>query len=126
MLSKIVRPSRTVFTMVEKLSSCSNISADSLATSVPLPIATPIAAFLSAGASFTPSPVIDATLPIFFRVSTMRTFCSGNTLAYTLTSFTILSNSWSLRFSRSDPVRATIFSSSVRLISRAIATAVSL
>ena len=49
-------------TTVEKLSSVKIISADSFATSVPLiPIAQPISAFLSAGASFTPSPVIATT-----------------------------------------------------------------
>ena len=93
MLSNMVRPSRTALIMVAKLSSCRSISADSFATSVPLPMATPIAAFLSAGASLTPSPVMDATLPVCLRASTMRTFCSGNTLAYTLISLTMSRNS---------------------------------
>eukprot|EP00966_Prymnesium_polylepis_P201365 4665973-Prymnesium_polylepis.1 len=50
--------------MVAKLSSASTMSAASLATSVPeMPIAMPILACLSAGASLTPSPVIAGTSP---------------------------------------------------------------
>ena len=46
--------------MVAKLSSVSTIEAASLDTSLPvIPIATPISACFSAGASFTPSPVMD-------------------------------------------------------------------
>jgi len=48
--------------MVEKLSSARIISEASLATSVPeIPMAIPILAYLRAGASLTPSPVIAAT-----------------------------------------------------------------
>src|SRR6266851_2340478 len=50
-------PSSTAFSIVAKLESASTMSAASFATSVPLPIATPISAFFRAGASFTPSPV---------------------------------------------------------------------
>ena len=50
--------------MVAKLSSVRIITAASFETSVPvIPIATPMSAALSAGASFTPSPVIATTLP---------------------------------------------------------------
>ena len=50
--------------MVAKLSSVRIISAASLVTSVPvMPIATPMSAGVSAGASLTPSPVIATTLP---------------------------------------------------------------
>ena len=64
MLSKMPRPSRTAETMVEKLSSARIIFADSFVTSVPvMPIATPISADLTAGASLTPSPVIATILP---------------------------------------------------------------
>src|SRR6476469_4709335 len=50
--------------MEAKLSPVRTISAASLETSVPLiPIATPTSACLSAGASLTPSPVMDTTLP---------------------------------------------------------------
>ena len=44
--------------MVAKLSSVNVMSAAPLATSVPLPIAQPMSAAFSAGASLTPSPVI--------------------------------------------------------------------
>ena len=58
------RPSRTAATMVAKLSSSSTRLAASRATSVPMPpIATPISARASAGASFTPSPVIATISP---------------------------------------------------------------
>jgi hypothetical protein len=51
-------------TIDAKLSSTKIISAASLATSVHfIDIATPTSAFLSAGASFTPSPVIATICP---------------------------------------------------------------
>ena len=79
MLSKMRRPSRTAWTMVAKLSSSSVIAAASRATSVPpLPIATPISARLSAGASLTPSPVMATNSPLRCSASTMRIFCSGS------------------------------------------------
>ena len=50
--------------MVAKLSSVRIITAASLETSVPvMPMATPMSAFLSAGASFTPSPVMATMWP---------------------------------------------------------------
>ena len=52
----------------------------SLATSVPIfPIATPMSARLSAGASFTPSPVTATTSPCCFSKFTMRSLSSGST-----------------------------------------------
>jgi hypothetical protein len=58
-LSKIFLPILTPWTMDEKSSSSNTIADDSLATSVHLcPIAIPICADLSAGASLTPSPVM--------------------------------------------------------------------
>ena len=62
------------FTIVEKSLSCKIMSDDSLATSVPSPIATPIDAFLRAGASLTPSPVIATMFPKLFNVSTILIF----------------------------------------------------
>ena len=63
-LAKITLPSSTAFTIVAKLSSTRIISAVSLATSVPvIPIDIPISAFLIAGASFTPSPVMATISP---------------------------------------------------------------
>jgi hypothetical protein len=52
-----------VYTNVVKLSSSNIISDDSLATSLHIfPIATPMSAFFSAGASLIPSPVTATTL----------------------------------------------------------------
>ena len=64
-LSKIRLPSFTAFTMVAKLSSRRIIWDASFETSVPvMPMATPISALLSAGASFTPSPVMATNWPL--------------------------------------------------------------
>ena len=82
MLAKMPRPSRTAATIVAKLSSARIMSAASLVTSVPvMPIATPMSAALSAGASFTPSPVIATICPSAWSASTMRSLCSGATRA---------------------------------------------
>ena len=48
-----------------------------------MPIATPMSAFLSAGASLTPSPVIATTWPLRLRMSTRWTLSSGATRAMT-------------------------------------------
>ncbi len=57
---KILRPSSTAFTMVAKLSSVKTMLAASFETSLPvIPIATPILAAFSDGASLTPSPVME-------------------------------------------------------------------
>lgn len=57
-LSKILRPSSTPVIIEAKLSSRRIISADCCDTSEPdIPIAIPMSAFFSAGASLTPSPV---------------------------------------------------------------------
>ena len=65
MLSKMRRPSRTAATIVEKLSSNKISDAESLATEVPvMPMATPISAARSAGASLTPSPVMATIWPV--------------------------------------------------------------
>ncbi len=57
------RPSRMAATMLAKLSSARIMAEASFATSVPDPIAMPMSAFLSAGASLMPSPVIATTWP---------------------------------------------------------------
>jgi hypothetical protein len=80
MLAKTPRPSSTAATMEAKLSSVSIIAAASLATSVPvIPIATPMSAFLRAGASLTPSPVIATEWPFPCRAVTTRSLWSGET-----------------------------------------------
>jgi hypothetical protein len=82
MLSKMTRPSSTAATMVAKLSSSSTISAASLETSVPvIPIATPMSAFFSAGASLTPSPVMATISPRSCSAVTILNLCSGDTRA---------------------------------------------
>jgi len=82
MLSKMTRPSRTASTIVAKLSSARIILAASFVTSVPVtPIAMPMSADFSAGASLTPSPVIATTLPSACSASTMRSLCAGATRA---------------------------------------------
>ena len=82
MLSKTARPSSTAATMVAKLSSVSTRSAASFDTSVPvMPMATPMSADLSAGASFTPSPVIATISPLLCKALTMRSLCFGLTRA---------------------------------------------
>ena len=78
-LSYSLRPCSTANTMVAKLSSDRIIRPAFFATSVPLPMATPISAALIAGASLTPSPVIATTSPFFFKVSASSTLCSGAT-----------------------------------------------
>ena len=87
------RPFSTALTIVAKLSSVSTIAAASFATSLPvIPMATPISACFSAGASFTPSPVIATIFPRSCHARTIRILCSGETLAYTEMFGT---NSWS-------------------------------
>ena len=84
MLSSTPRPSRTASTMVAKWSSARIMRAASLVTSVPAtPMATPMSAAFSAGASLTPSPVIATTLPLACSARTMRSLCLGATRANT-------------------------------------------
>lgn len=105
-LSKVMRPSCTAAYILTKLSSANTVSAASRATSVPLtPMATPTSATLRAGASLTPSPVMATTWPWDCRALTMRSLCSGVTLAKTDACRTASRNSSSLRLSRSRPVR---------------------
>ena len=92
--------------MVAKLSSSSTMSAASLATSLPvMPMATPMWARFSAGASLTPSPVMATMSPRWRRASTILSLCSGDTRANTLTSPTASANSPGGSRSSSAPVR---------------------
>ncbi len=97
-LSKIRRPRRIAATIDAKSSSRRTSDEASRATSVPLfPIAMPMSAALSAGASLTPSPVI-ATISLFaFRAWTMRSFWSGTTRAKIFTFSIFSASSASLR-----------------------------
>ena len=76
------RPSRTAPTIVVKLSSKSTMWAASRATSVPPdPWRRRCPRGCSAGASFTPSPVIATNWPRSWSAFTILIFCSGATRA---------------------------------------------
>ena len=82
MLSKMPRPSSTALTIDAKLSSVRTMSEASFVTSVPVtPMAMPMSAALTAGASLTPSPVIATTSPRDFQARTTRSLCSAVTRA---------------------------------------------
>ena len=68
------------------------------------PMATPICAALSAGASLTPSPVIATTSPWDLSACTSRSFCSGTMRAKRLTVFTRRASDSSSIASSSGPV----------------------
>ena len=70
----------------------------------PVPIAIPMSAFFTAGASLTPSPVIATIWPCFLRTSTRRTLCSGLTRAITPMPSILSSASSSLIAPNSAPV----------------------
>ena len=94
----------------------------SRATSVPRPpMAMPICAAFSDGASFTPSPVMATISPFAFSAVTIRSFCSGMIRANTVTVRTRSANCLSSIFERSVPVR---ISSASRPAWRAMARAV--
>ena len=77
-----MRPSSMALTIVLKLSSARTMFAASFATSVPvMPIAIPMSARLSAGASFTPSPVTATISPNSFIASAIFSLCCGLTRA---------------------------------------------
>mmetsp|Transcript_50994 Transcript_50994/g.84528 ORF Transcript_50994/g.84528 Transcript_50994/m.84528 type:complete len:285 (+) Transcript_50994:864-1718(+) len=103
---KMALPSSTAETIVEKLSSASTMSAAVLATAVPEPMATPMFAFLSAGASLTPSPVIATTMPCRCNSSTSRSLCNGSVRAKRLVLTTASSAVLSSSAVNSRPVRA--------------------
>ena len=125
MLLYIVLPKSTAFLTEEKLSSSITMSPASFATSVPLPIAKPTSARLSAARSFTPSPVIPATMPFCCAMRTRRLLSVGKALAITLTDGKIPLTSSSLILCRSSDVSTTSRLLSTIPASFAIATAVS-
>lgn len=84
MQSNMFLPYLTAVTMLLKLSSRRMIPAAYLATWVPaIPIANPMSAFLSAGASFVPSPVIATTLSSCFSPVASKYLSVGELLART-------------------------------------------
>ncbi len=93
--------------MVAKLSSVRVMSAAPFATSVPvIPIAQPMSAAFSAGASLTPSPVMATTWPFRCHAFTIRILFSGDTRAYTAMCSIWLSSSASVSVSSVAPVMA--------------------
>ena len=75
----MLRPSEMASTMDEKLSSARTMSEASLATAVPvMPIAMPMSASFSAGASLTPSPVIATISSASLSSRTMSCLCLGS------------------------------------------------
>jgi len=99
------------------------MSAASRATSVPArPIAMPMSAAFSAGASLTPSPVIATTSPLLCSARTIASFCSGATRAYTLVCAAVSRSSPSSIAASCTPVRTRAPRGAIP-ISAAIATA---
>ena len=97
------------------------MSAASFETSVPvIPIAIPMSAFFSAGASLTPSPVIAMISPCRRSASTRRTLFSGVTRARTPISPICASTCSSLISSNSAPVIARPSIPSSRAIAAAV------
>ena len=89
-MAKVVRPCSMAATIVAKLSSSSTRSAASRATSVPeSPIAMPMFASWSAGASLTPSPVMATTCPRLRNARAIFNFSSGETRLTTIPSLSI-------------------------------------
>ena len=86
----MLRPYLAAVTILPKLSSSKIIPAAYLAIYTPaIPIANPISAFLSAGASLPPSPVIATTCPNYFNPVANKYLSYGddldNTLSYLAT-----------------------------------------
>ena len=106
--------------IVEKLSSVRIITAACLATSVPVPIAIPMPAFFSAGASLTPSPVVATMPPFRLSTSTGRTLCSGVTRAITPASPVVSIASSSLIASNCAPLMTVPSMPSWRAIAAAV------
>ena len=107
MLCINVLPSSIPFTILAKLSSVRIISDASFATSLPDCIPKPTSALLSAGESFTPSPVIATDLPISCANVTRRSLVFGEHLEITLKDGIMFFTSSSDIFSNSSFVRAT-------------------
>ena len=82
MLRRAARLSRMAAGTSDSLLFISTTSAASMATSVPAPMAMPISALVSAGASLMPSPTM-TTLPFSFSLRITLSFPSGSTPAIT-------------------------------------------
>ena len=121
----MVRPYQIASLIDLKLSSRITILPASFAASVPLPIAKPTSALLSAGESFTPSPVIPTTRFISWQRRTILDLSVGSALAITLMFGIMLFTTSSLMELSCALERATSVEVLRRPASFAIATAVS-
>ena len=83
MLLKVLRPSITPSSSTIRLFSSRMMSAASLAMSTALSTLMPMSAARSAGASLMPSPMKPTTWPLARKARTMRSLCSGVSLANT-------------------------------------------
>mmetsp|Transcript_955 Transcript_955/g.2923 ORF Transcript_955/g.2923 Transcript_955/m.2923 type:complete len:240 (-) Transcript_955:1428-2147(-) len=124
MARKMVRPYSTAMASDRKLSSSTTMSAASLATSDPEPMAKPTSARLSADESLTPSPVIPTTRPDSCASRTRRDLSVGRARETTARRGSASVTSWSDMPSSSAEVR-TSDSSRSRPTSPATADAVS-
>ena len=122
----MTRPSSTAATRVAKLSSRRMTSEASLVTSVPeTPMATPMSASFTAGASLTPSPVMAVMCPRRLKARTIFSLSLGLTRAKTVVSSMTRSSSASLMAESSPPER-TRSPGRQMPVSRAMAQAVAL
>ena len=83
MLRMVARDRSTAVTMPTSAPETNVMSEDSIATSVPVPIADPTSAWARAGASLMPSPTMPTTLPSACRRRTSAALWSGITSATT-------------------------------------------
>ena len=125
MLRNSVRPYRMARVIERKLPSKMTMSLASRATSVPLPMAKPTSASLSAGASLTPSPVMPVTRPFFCASRTSRLLSSGRDRATTRRSFMRARTSSSVMLRSCSPVNTPSADAPKMPHRRAMAAAVS-
>ena len=83
MFRSVARDSSMASAMSMRLLRISTMSADSMATSVPAPMARPTSAVTSAGASLMPSPTMATLRPSFCRSATHLALSWGSTWAMT-------------------------------------------
>lgn len=86
-LQIVALPSRMIFSTQSMLSELLEKWAEKEESAVAKDI--PISAYLIAGESFEPSPVIDTLTPEFYKVLTIKVFCAGLIRAKTLAFRTI-------------------------------------
>ena len=110
MLPSVARLRRMALEIPRRSPLTSVIPALCMATSVPVPMAMPTSASLSAGASLMPSPAIATCRPVARSAFTLATFPSGSTSASTASRPRVLATASAVR--RLSPVSITMFSPS--------------